>query len=203
MNEPVVFIVDDDVAVRDGLSLLCESVGLKVECCDSAESFLAAYRPGKPGCVVLDVRMGPMSGPELHSILAQRGDPLAIIYLTGHGDIPLSVRAIKAGAVDFLVKPVDGAELMERIQEALRKCQKLGTLADAKHAAAAQIDSLTSRERDVLRLAAQGLHNKQIARQLGISHRTVEIHRSRIVHKTGAQTMLDLARMATDGGLTA
>ena len=200
MNSAAVFIVDDDVAVRDSLSMLCEADGLTVECYDSAEAFLRTYRAEQPGCLVLDVRMGRMSGPDLHAELTRRGCRLAIIYLTGHGDIPLTVRAMKAGAVNFLTKPVNGAELLQSIRMALRESERLSSQIAANLSAAAQIASLTEREREVMALAVEGMHNKEIARRLGISHRTVEIHKARIMHKTGANTLLDLARIAEAGG---
>ncbi len=201
MTRPIVFIVDDDAAVRDGLALLCETAGLEVECHGSAESFLATYRPDRAGCLVLDVRMGGMSGPDLQAALNERGSHLSIIFVTAHGDIPMTVRAMKAGAVDFLTKPVQPAELLQRVQAALDR----DIAALAKQAAVAdrrqRLLRLTPREREILALAAAGRANKVIAQRLGISHRTVEIHRSRILHKTGAANLLELAELAADGGL--
>lgn len=203
MNPCIVYIVDDDDAVRDSLSLLCETAGLRVECHASAESFLNAYRPEQAGCLVLDVRMGQMSGPELHAELTRRGSQLPIIYLTAHGDIPMTVRAMKAGAADFLTKPVDGTVLLERVQAALsRSCELLGRQENlaAQHL---RLTLLTPREREVMMLALAGYPNKVIANRLGISYRTVELHRSRILQKTGTTSMLELARLAADCGLTA
>lgn len=202
MNKPAtVFIVDDDAAVRDSLSMLCETAGLEVECHDSAESFLAAYRPAQPGCLVLDVRMGRMSGPELHAELNRRGSQLPIIYLTAHGDIPMTVRAMKSGAVDFLTKPLDGAALLDRLQAALQRSREQldqqGILARQQQ----RLAQLTPREREVMLLALAGHSNKAIARHLGISHRTVEIHRSHVLQKTGTSNMLELAQLAADSGL--
>jgi FixJ family two-component response regulator len=201
VTRPIVFIVDDDAAVRDGLALLCETAGLDVECHDSAESFLAAYRPDHAGCLVLDVRMGGMSGPDLQAALNQRGSHLPIIFVTAHGDIPMTVRAMKAGAVDFLTKPVQPAELLQRVQAALDR----DIAALAEQAAVAdrrqRLLQLTPREREILALAGAGHANKVIAQRLGISHRTVEIHRSRILHKTGAANLLELAELAAEGGL--
>lgn len=203
MNPPVVYIVDDDAAVRDSLSLLCETAGLKVECHASAESFLRAYRPGQAGCLILDVSMGQMSGPELHAELIRRGSQLPVIYLTAHGDIPMTVRAMKAGAADFLTKPVNGATLLDRVQAAL--AQSCEFLHRQKNVAVRhqRLALLTPREREVMLLALAGCCNKDIASLLGISHRTVEIHRSRILQKTGTASMLELARLAADCGLTA
>jgi FixJ family two-component response regulator len=201
MTAPIVFVVDDDAAIRDSLGLLLETAGLAVESHESAESFLTAYRPEQPGCLVLDVRMKQMSGPDLHTKLAQRGCHLPVIFLTAHGDIPMTVRAMKAGAMDFLTKPVDGAMLLDRVQVAL----KLGReMADRQESLAAQrqrLAELTPRELEILALVLAGQSSKAIAKQLGISHRTVEIHRSRILHKTAAGSMLELAQLAADCGL--
>lgn len=201
MSPLIVYNVDDDPAVRDSLSLLCETAGLKVECHASAESFLSAYRPELAGCLVLDVRMGRMSGPELHAELARRGSQLPIIYLTAHGDIPMTVRAMKAGAVDFLTKPVDGAALLDRVQKALRHSRELLERQEELAGQQQRLALLTPREYEVMTLALAGHPNKTIARRLGISHRTVEIHRSRILQKTGTASMLELAQLAADCGL--
>lgn len=202
INPATVFIVDDDAAVRDSLSMLCETAGLKVECHDSAESFLAAYRPAQPGCLVLDVRMGRMSGPDLHAELNRRGSQLPIIYLTAHGDIPMTVRAMKSGAVDFLTKPVDGVVLLDRLQSALQRSCELLDRQEAMAGQQQRLAQLTARERQVMLLALAGHTNKAIARNLGISHRTVEIHRSHIFQKTGTSNLLELAELAADCGLT-
>lgn len=203
MNVPIVYLVDDDAAVRDSLGLLCETAGLKVESYGSAEAFLEAYRPGQPGCLVLDVRMGGMSGPELHAELTRRGCPLPVIYLSGHGDIPMTVKAIKAGAMDFLTKPVSGAEFLERVQAALQQVRdQVGgqeALADRHR----RLAMLTPREREIMVLVLAGQANKTIAKRLGISYRTVEIHRSHLLHKAGVSNLLELAQFAADCGLGA
>lgn len=201
MNGPTVFIVDDDAAVRDSLSLLCESAGLRAECFDCAEAFLAAYRPQKTGCLVLDVRMPNMSGQQLHEELACHGDPPPIIYLTAHGDIPMTVRAIKAGAQDFLTKPVDGALLIERIQLALASDLAARQHKDALSGQCARLAQLTEREREIMARAVAGDSNKVIAKRLGISHRTVEIHRTHILQKIGVHNMLELAKVAAECGV--
>jgi len=203
MNPPIVYIVDDDAAVRDSLSLLCETAGLKFECHASAESFLSAYRPEQAGCLVLDVRMDQMSGPELHAELARRGSQLPIIYLTAHGDIPMTVRAMKAGAADFLTKPVQGALLLDRVQAALSHSCELLQQKENLAAQCRRLTLLTPREREVMMFALAGDPNKVIADRLGISYRTVETHRSRILQKTGTTSMLELAQLAADCGLTA
>ena len=200
MTQAKVFVVDDDAAVRDGISLLCETADLTVECYDGAESFLASYQPHLCGCLVLDVRMGRMGGPELHDELVRRGSLLSVVYLSGHGDIPLTVRAMKAGAVNFLTKPVDGADLLESVQAALLESKRLGSQSAASQTAAERIASLTEREHEVMALLIHGMSNKDVARRLGISHRTVEIHKGRIMHKTGADTLIDLAHIATVAG---
>lgn len=202
MSEPIVFVVDDDPAVRDGLELLLETAGWTAQCHASAESFLAAYDGKRPACLILDVRMECMSGPELQNELARRGFNLPIIFLTAHGDIPMTVRAMKAGAKDFLTKPIDGTKLLEHV-EAILKDETAGQTERMTHDQARQrLDRLTQRESEVMRLAFAGHTNKAIARKLGISHRTVELHRSHILQKTGAANMLELARLASHCGLT-
>jgi FixJ family two-component response regulator len=200
-SNPTVFVVDDDPAVRESLTLLLEQENLNVESFDSAEAFLATCQLVPRSCAILDICMPGMGGIQLQAELTRRGLTLPIIFLTSYGDIPLSVRAIKAGAVDFLTKPITCALLLESVHAALRESEKLNSQAEANHTAAARVASLTEREHDVLLLAIEGLPNKEIARRLGISHRTVEIHKARIMHKTGADTLLDLARIAEASGL--
>lgn len=201
MSAATVFVVDDDAAVRDGLALLLETAGITVQTFDSADAFLAAFDPGGAGCLVLDVRMPGKTGPELQSALNDRGARVPIIFLTAHGDIPTTVQAMKAGAVDFLTKPIDARVLLERVRAALELDRAQRAVQASKNAACAVIATLTERERDVLSLALTGMQNKEIAQRLGISHRTVEVHRSRILLKTGASTLLGLAQLARDGGL--
>ena len=196
MNSPLVYLVDDDAAVRDSLRLLCETAGLAVESYASAEAFLGAFRPERAGCLVLDVRMEQMSGPELHAELRRRGSQLPVIYLTGHGDVLMAVQAMKAGAADFLTKPVEGKLLLERIGALLQLDRERRDRSEV-------LTLLTPREREIMLLALAGRSNKDIAKRLGISHRTVEIHRSRILRKTGATGLLELARFAAESGLTA
>jgi FixJ family two-component response regulator len=199
MNTATVFVIDDDPAVRESLTLLLEQEDMSIEAFDGAASFLAAYRPTPRSCAIVDVRMPAMDGFQLQAELLRRGALLPIIFLTGHGDIPMSVRAIKGGAVDFLTKPVTGALLLERVHAALFEGDRMSAQADARQTATQRVASLTEREREVMNLAVEGLHNKEIARRLGISHRTVEIHRARVMQKTGANTLLDLARIAANG----
>ncbi len=201
-TEPTVFVVDDDPAVRDSLSLLLETEGLTVECHESAESFLAAYRQERTGCLVLDVRMHRMSGPELQAELVRRGSQLPIIFLTAHGDIPMTVRAMKAGARDFLTKPINGTELLDRVQAVLRSERERQNEQEMLAQERKRLEELTQREHEVMMLALAGRANKAIAKQLGISYRTVEIHRSHILQKTGTANMLELAQLAATCGLS-
>lgn len=202
MSAPLkVFVVDDDAAVRDSIALLCESDGLAAETFDSAEAFLAACRSEWRGCLILDVRMPGMNGPELQAELDRRDISLPVIFLTAHGDIPTTVRAIKAGAVDFLTKPVDGAILLQHIREAFEQSARMQEQAAASRTLCERLDALTEREREVMALAAAGQSNKEIARRLGISHRTVEIHRARVMHKVSAANLLELSRIAKACGL--
>ncbi|QID16813.1 response regulator transcription factor [Nitrogeniibacter mangrovi] len=187
-NEPTVFIVDDDAGVRRSVRMLMESAGHAATTFDSAEAFLHAYRPEWRGCLILDVNMGAMSGTTLHQTLNARRIALPIIYLTAHGDVPSAVQAMRRGAVDFLIKPVRGPVLLAQVEAALAAQHR----ADPAPAAPA-LDGLTPREIEIAERALAGLGNKEIARQLGISHRTVEYHRTQILHKTGASSFLQLA----------
>lgn len=159
--EPTVFIVDDDAAVRDGLTLLLETAHLKVRAFGSAAAFLAAYQPDETGCLVLDVRMPHTSGPELQSELKRLGIDLPIIFLSGHADIPTTVHAVKQGAMDFLTKPVDGSELLERVQAALQKSALLHERASSARALQSRLNTLTAREREILVLAAGGSRTRR------------------------------------------
>lgn len=196
-----IFIVDDDPAVRASLSMLLEQEGFIVESFDCAEHFLANVRPVPKSCAIVDIRMPDMDGMQLQTELASRGSALPLIFLTGHGNIPMSVRAIKAGAVDFLTKPITRAALMLSIEAALLESDRRHKQAEANKKACRCVESLTDREREVMVLASEALSNKEIARLLGISHRTVEIHKARIMEKTGAQTLLDLVKLAKSSGL--
>lgn len=194
-----VFIIDDDQAIRDSLSLMIEQENIDVQTFESAEAFLNAYQPECRGCAIIDIRMHGMNGIELQEVLLKRNVLLPVIFLTGHGDIPMSVKAMKAGAVDFLTKPVSREKLMIAVRSAIQKSERV-LLEYAHHKEAlSRIHELTDRERDVMLLAVQGHPNKYIARQLGISHRTVEIHKSKIMFKTGAINLLDLARIVHEG----
>ena len=197
---PAVFVVDDDDAVRDSLRFLFKSLGLAAICYASAPEFLAAYKPEHPGCLVLDVRMPGMSGLELQQELNLRGAMLPVIFITGHGDIPMAVEAMQHGAFDFLQKPFRDQDLLDRVQKAIGK--------DAEnrksHSDVTQIrrrfSELTPREREVLDMMMAGKSNKVMAADLGLSQRTVEIHRARVMEKTGAHSVAQLVRMAMDIG---
>jgi FixJ family two-component response regulator len=194
-TQPCVFIVDDDFAVRDSLQLIMETAGLDYQAFDSAEHFLQSYCPDKLGCLLLDVNMAGMNGDELQAELIRRNIHLPIIFLTAYGDIPMTVRTIKAGAVDFLTKPVPRKLLLERIQDALQHASRIQEQALAEQALCNCLNSLTSRELEILPLVLAGHSNKEVARHIGISYRTVEIHRARILNKTGATSLLELARL--------
>lgn len=195
-DQAYVFIVDDDDAVRDGLGQVMEAAGLNYQAFESAEHFLQAYCPGNYGCLVLDLNMPDMTGDELQTELIRRNIHLPIIFLTGYGDIPTTVRVIKAGAVDFLTKPVASKLLIERVRSVLeQESQKREDSLPFDQALCRSLHALTFRESEVMSLVVAGHSNKEIARQLGISHRTVEVHRARVMEKTGATSLLELARL--------
>lgn len=196
MNEKI-YVIDDDEVLRYSLSMLLETAGHRVESYESAMAFLRSGSPGSRGCIILDARMPGMDGPALQAELARQGVNLPVIFLTAHGSIPNAVSAIKAGAVDFLTKPVDGALLLARVHEALVQNRKMADRIEKSASAASLLARLTNREREILSLAIAGNSNKEIARILGISYRTVEIHRSQIMKKTGAANLLELARIAS------
>jgi len=192
-----VFIVDDDDAVRDALAMLLDAAGYDAATFPSAEDFLEVCSADTLGCIILDVNMPGMDGPMLQEELTRRGLALPIIFLSGQGTIPVTVRTIKAGAIDFLIKPVDGSVLLARVQEALAQCSMHKKQANVAQSAAARLATLTEREREIMKLAVAGHTSKEIAQQLDISYRTVEIHRAHVMQKTGASNTLELARIAT------
>ena len=193
--QPCVFIVDDDYAVRDALGLVIETAGLDCQTFENAEHFLETYSPGRPGCLLLDVNMPGMNGDELQTELIRRNIHLPIIFLSAYGDIPMTVRTIKAGAVDFLTKPVPSKLLLERIQAVLHEEIRIHEQVMAEQTFCFRLNNLTSRELEILPLVVEGLSNKEIARHIGISYRTVEIHRARILKKTGVINLMGLARL--------
>ncbi len=192
---PTVFIVDDDPAVRESMGMLMDTAGLDSRGYPSARHFLAAYEPGDPGCLILDLRMPGMSGIELQAELERRGAMLPIIFLTAYADVPTAVGAVRAGAVDFLQKPVDGARLLKRIHDALGIDSRSRAQRIESESARERLARLTARETEVLRLVVAGHTNKAIARILGISRRTVETHRARIMRKSDAGSLPDLIRI--------
>ena len=195
-QEPIVFVIDDDRMIRDGLQSLIRSVGLRVETFASAQDFLGAKRPDTPACLVLDVRMPGLSGLDLQLKLRDDGIPVPIIFITGHGDIPMSVRAMKEGAHEFLTKPVRGQDLLDAVQKALASDRTLRQERKEANAIRGRFDSLTPREKEVLDLVVAGLLNKQIADQLGMSELTVKTHRAHVMEKTQAESLAHLVRMS-------
>jgi two-component system, LuxR family, response regulator FixJ len=195
---PIVFVVDDDEGVRNSLRFLLKSVGLPARALASAGEFLESYESSQPGCLVLDVRMPGMSGLELQQQLNLRGAVIPVIFITGHGDIPMAVEAMQQGAFDFLQKPFRDQDLIDRIQRALERDGRNRAALDEHARIRERLDSLTPREREVLALMTRGKPNKIMAAELGLSQRTVEIHRARVMEKSGAASLAQLVRMVLD-----
>jgi FixJ family two-component response regulator len=193
--EQVVFVVDDDAAVRDSLRWLMDSVGLRVVPFDSGEAFLDAVTPDREGCVLLDLRMPGLSGLEVHAQLRERGVELPVIVVSGHGDVPMAVRALKSGVVDFIEKPFKDQELLDCVQQALRRDAKQRLQRMRRDELMTRYLALTPRELDVLRLVVDGQANKMIGTTLGISQKTVETHRARVMEKMAAGSVSELVRM--------
>jgi two-component system, LuxR family, response regulator FixJ len=198
---PTVFVVDDDEAVRSSLRLLLKSVGLTAVAYPSAQAFLAAYSPEQPGCLILDVRMPGMSGLELQHQLNARGAVIPVIFITGHGDVPMAVEAMQHGAFDFVQKPFRDQELLERIHGALAKDRETREQLRQTDSIRQRFATLTPREREVLTLMVRGKANKVMAGDLDVSQRTVEIHRARVMEKMEARSLAHLVRMALDAQL--
>jgi len=189
-----VFVVDDDQAVRESLALLVQSVGIEAETFASAREFLDTYRPDQRGCLITDIRMPGMSGLELQEQLSSDGVRIPVIVLTGHGDVPAAVRALKGGAVDFVEKPFNPQALLDLVQQAIAKDAQIRELADQEAAVAERMSLLTPREHEVMTLVVVGKANKVIAIELSISERTVELHRGRIMKKMQARSLAELMR---------
>ena len=194
-DESLVYVVDDDQAVRDSLQLLLTSSGLNSRAFADGPSFLAEYSADMRGCMICDLKMPGLTGLELQARLRGLRATLPIIFLTGHGDIPDAVHAMKGGAVDFVQKPFDAEQLLNTVRDALAQERRNHEDAEARSALIVAYGELTTRERQVAGRVAEGLANKVVAEELGISERTVEVHRSRIMHKMGAQTLPELVRM--------
>jgi len=201
-SPPTVFVVDDDPSLLKGLRRLIKSFGLDAETFDSAEGFLARELPDLPSCLVLDIEMPGMNGLKLQERLLAAGVPTPIVFLTGHGDVPASVTAMKAGAIDFLQKPFEDEALLEAIHAAIEKDK--AARAERQDLAEIQqrVDLLTPREREVFALVVTGLLNKQIAWQLGTVEKTIKVHRARVMQKMAADSLPDLVRMAEKAGIT-
>ena len=192
---PIVFVVDDDPSVRSSLKFLLSTVGLQVESFDSADAFLHKKPLDAPSCLVLDVRLPGLSGLDFQRELAARNTRIPIIFLTGHGDIPMSVRAMKAGAVEFLTKPVRDQDLLDAVRIALERDRARREQDKDVMILQRRFDSLTSREQEVISMVASGMLNKQIADQLGTAESTVKVQRSRAIEKMHAESLVDLIRM--------
>jgi FixJ family two-component response regulator len=194
-DDPTIFVVDDDMAVRKSLDMLLRSVGYAVETFASAREFLDAYDSDRPGCLVLDVRMPGMSGLELQSHLKAMAAGPPIIIVTAHGDVPIAVRAMKNGALDFLEKPYSKQLLLEHIREALKKDQERREHAVRRSEAESRLASLTNREREVMERVVAGKASKQIAAEFGISKKTIDVHRGRVMKKMQVETVAELVEL--------
>jgi FixJ family two-component response regulator len=194
-SEPIVFVVDDDASVREAVKRLISTVGLRVETFGSTREFLDGKRPDSPACLVLDVRLPDASGLELQHALAEAGIQIPIIFITGHADVPMTVRAMKAGAVEFLTKPFRGQELLDAIQVAIARDRVARNEQGQIQELRSRYETLTAREKEVLALVVSGLLNKQVGAELGASELTVKTHRGRVMQKMQAESLADLVRM--------
>lgn len=193
---PVVYLIDDDLSVRDSISVMLGYHGYRTELFADAESFLAAFRDDSVGCVVTDLRLPGMSGIDLQTRLAERGSAIPVVIITAHGDVPAARRALRADAVDFIEKPFEDSELREAIEKAFLIEQRRISQEERRRAFASKLALLSAREREVFDLAASGLHAKEIGSTLGISARTVELHKQHIMEKLGVRNGVELARFA-------
>jgi FixJ family two-component response regulator len=198
-----VFVVDDDAGVRDAVAVMLRVAGRRVRCFSSGASFLETFDPALPGCLILDVKMPGLSGLALQQELGKRGSDMPIVFITGHGDVPMSVQAMKAGAVDFLEKPFDKLTLLRRVEEALQADQARRDQRRRTIELQQRYHQLTPREREVMAHVVRGEPNKGIASQMRLSHRTVEIHRSRVMEKMQAHSLPELVSMAVSCGVHA
>jgi FixJ family two-component response regulator len=200
LPESIVFVVDDDRAIRDSLSWLLNSVGLPVRAYAKAADFLADHDPAQPGCLVLDVRMPGMSGLDLQAELERRGVELPTIVITGHAEVPMAVRAVKAGAIDFIEKPFSDQFLLDRVRQALEIDRQNREVRSRREDARQRLAALTAREREVLHLVVAGKANKEIASDLGVSTKTVEVHRAHVMSKMHVDSLAELIRVALLAG---
>jgi RNA polymerase sigma factor (sigma-70 family) len=198
MSDPTVFVVDDDASIRDALSLLISLKGMRASVFTSAEDFLAVYDPSWRGCLLTDLKMPGMSGLELQTLLHERGVTLPVVVLTAHGDVSTTRAALKNGAVDFLEKPVDDDVLVDVLMNAIRIDEERRRAHTERAQVRASLSRLTTREREVLELLAQGLQHREIAERLAISPRTVEVYKARMMDKLGCRTLADVVRIGTD-----
>ena len=201
MNEPTVYIIDDDLSVCNGLKRFIKAVGFKAESFESAGDFLSSDKWREHGCIILDVHMPEMTGPELQEKLTEAGCSIPIIFLSAHGDIPTTANTMKKGAVDFLEKPVDQDDLLRVIRESLNFDRERREQNEKNKAILEQIDTLTSREYEVMTYVISGLLNKQIAGEMGISLETVKIHRGRVMQKLGIVSIAELVRLCETAGI--
>jgi FixJ family two-component response regulator len=200
-TDALVFIVDDDASMRESLKNLIRSVGLRVEAFTSAQEFLRSEHPNVPGCLVLDVRLKGLSGLDLQKRIAEADMEIPIIFISGHGDIPMTVQAMKAGAVEFLTKPLRDQDLLDAIQHALERDRKAREQREEIQKLRRRFESLTQREREVMGLVVTGLLNKQIAGELGTSETTIKIHRHQVMEKMAANSLAELVRMSDRLGI--
>jgi two-component system response regulator FixJ len=201
MPNKTVIVVDDDADVRDSLQALLQSAGFKARLFDSAGALLTNFRPEEAGCIIADIRMPDMDGLTLQAKLSEQKNSLPVIIITGHGDVPLAVRAMKAGALDFIEKPFDDDRLLESVRRALDRTREERDQAANSQEVTDRLSSLTPRELDVLKLLVAGHPNKVVAHQLDISPRTVEVHRGHLMEKMQARSLSDLVRMALSAGI--
>ena len=194
--EQIVYVVDDDVDVREGVSALLQSVGLKVVALSSTVEFLTHKRSEEPSCLILDVRLPGLSGLDFQAELAKAQNEIPIIFITGHGDIPMSVKAMKAGAIEFLTKPFREQDILDAVRVALERDRARHELQIQTQSLRSRYDSLSDRERQVMRLVCAGLMNKQVAAEIGVSEVTVKVHRHNLMKKLGAGSLAELVRMA-------